>query len=64
MSEKVINVSLSFECPFNGGGMCVLDDNIAFQLECMGIDDAGGIIEEIPAECPLHKSDYTIRLVK
>ena len=64
MREKTISVSLSFECPFNGGGACTLGDNIAFQLECVGIDDNGRILDEIPEECPLRKSDYVIRLVK
>ena len=57
--EKVIDVSIPFECPFNVGLACTLDDNISFQLECGEKIDG-----DIPAECPLILADYKIHLVK
>jgi len=64
MKEKVIDVSIPFECPFNIGMACALDDNISFQLECGMSGEGDDMLDKIPAECPLHKSDYVIRLAK
>ncbi len=51
---KTINVSFPFECPFNVGFACMLDENMENQLTCE---------DDIPHNCPLIISDYTVKLV-
>lgn len=52
---KVIRVSEPFECPFNVGFACMLDENIEDQLLCE---------DDVPHNCPLITQDYTVKLVR
>lgn len=54
-SPKVIHVSDPFECPFNVGFACMLDENIGDQLLCE---------DDVPHNCPLVLHDYTVKLVR
>lgn len=53
--QKIVHVSIPFECPFNVGFACMLDDDIDGQLECG---------ENLPHECPLILNDYVVSLVR
>lgn len=53
--NKTVNVSVPFECPFNVGFACMLDENIDSQLTCEDV---------IPHNCPLIATDYTVKLVR